>query len=382
MYDENNIALFRKFPSLKDNIPFHSIGSYPTPLKPLTHVSKSFNSNIWIKDDSHTANKYGGNKVRKLEFLLADAVKNKTKRIITLGGVGSNHIIATGIYAKDLGISTEGFVYCQPVIEHLKENILLAAKHGIGLHLGGSYFGMIRKLAQAYGYYTIRDHQIPYIITPGGSCSLGVLGYVNAAIELYEQTHDNTQPKIDAIFVAVGTCGTFAGLLLAKWLFQHSWKIIGVRVTPKSVANNYIIWKLIHKTYLLLRRYVDIPAISLQLIPMIGSSFGNGYGHPLENYQSLSKLFAEDNVDLEPVYTGKVINTLHEYAKNRDNENIVFWNTYSGDVHTSDIFSEGVPNNMKQFVTDNDARCFCSRKLFNRKECPMLYNLSQTERRL
>ena len=381
MNHENNIALFQKFPSLKENIPFHSIGNYPTPLKPLKHVSKSFQSNIWIKDDAKTSIRYGGNKVRKLEFLLADALKKKTKRIITLGGIGSNHIVATGIYARELGMQTEGFVYCQPLIEHVRENILLATKYGIRLHLGGSYLGMIRKLAQSYGYYAIRDHHIPYIITPGGSCALGVLGYVNAAIELYEQTNNNTKPKIDVIFVAVGTCGTFAGLLLAKWLFRHSWKIIGVRVTPKSVANNRNILRMIYNTYHLLQKHIHhLPKLSLPLIPLIDSSYGNGYGHPLDQHEFMRELLAQDNIDVEPIYTGKMFDALQKYATQRNEESIVFWNTYFGDVHTSNIFSEEVSSDMKQFVTDNTARCFCIRKLFNRKECPMLYNSSQTGR--
>ena len=105
------IALYRKFPKLKD-LPRIELIDAPTPIQKMENASNSLRGcDIWIKRDDLCNPKYGGNKPRKYEFVLADAIKQGKKNIVTIGGIGSNHVLADAIYSKDFGLTTEGYLY-------------------------------------------------------------------------------------------------------------------------------------------------------------------------------------------------------------------------------------------------------------------------------
>jgi len=127
MSEKNDLpALFKHYPDLKENVPWISLGSFPTPVQQLKNLECD---NLWIKRDDQTSTVYGGNKVRKLEFLLADVIKKKARRVITFGAIGTNHGLATSIYSQKLGLDCTLLLFWQPVTKNVKQNLLLFTKY-------------------------------------------------------------------------------------------------------------------------------------------------------------------------------------------------------------------------------------------------------------
>ncbi|MBM3167251.1 MAG: pyridoxal-phosphate dependent enzyme, partial [Chloroflexi bacterium] len=113
--------LFRKYPALKGHIAWQSLGNFPTPVRKLEKLGKEIgHQNIWIKQDDKSSDAYDGNKVRKLEFILPEALRLKRKTIITFGGIGTNHGLATTIHGRRLGLDTLLVLVDQPVTAHVQ----------------------------------------------------------------------------------------------------------------------------------------------------------------------------------------------------------------------------------------------------------------------
>lgn len=124
---DSNFPLFRQYPELVEKLPRHALGNYPTPVARLASLG---HDHLWIKRDDLTSDLYGGNKVRKLEFILADALKRGCRQIITMGGIGTNHGLATAIFCREAGLACRLLLFHQPVNDHVKQNMLLYCKYG------------------------------------------------------------------------------------------------------------------------------------------------------------------------------------------------------------------------------------------------------------
>ena len=119
--------LFRRFPDLEKRLDWISLGNFPTPVRKLDRLGFD---NLWIKNDGLSSSVYGGNKVRKLEFILAAAKRRNAGRVVTFGGIGTNHGLATAIFCKRLGLRCTLLLFEQPVTRHVKKNMLLFQKYG------------------------------------------------------------------------------------------------------------------------------------------------------------------------------------------------------------------------------------------------------------
>lgn len=129
------LPLFEEFPRLRGEIPWLKLGDFPTRVHRLKRLGKELGCrNLWIKRDDESGKLYGGNKVRKLEFLLADAEKKNAKVILTCGRIGSNHCLASTIYGSKLGFKSVLVLYHQPVTELVMSNLLLDHYFGAELH--------------------------------------------------------------------------------------------------------------------------------------------------------------------------------------------------------------------------------------------------------
>ena len=127
--------LFYYYPSLREKLPLLKLGDFPTPIQNLKKLSSLLkHNNLYIKRDDISNNIYGGNKVRKLEFILADLIKHKKRVIITFGLAGSNYALATTIHASEVGLKTVLMLLPQPNSYHLQENLLLDYNFGADLH--------------------------------------------------------------------------------------------------------------------------------------------------------------------------------------------------------------------------------------------------------
>ncbi len=127
---KDRLNLFRRYPHLGESLAFVSLGTYPTPVHPLRHLDTA---NLWIKRDDLTSSDYGGNKIRKLEFILAAAGRKKARHLVTVGATGTNHGLATAIFCRQLGIRCTVLLYYQPVTPNVKLNLLLMRKFGARL---------------------------------------------------------------------------------------------------------------------------------------------------------------------------------------------------------------------------------------------------------
>ena len=329
--------LFEQFKELKDAVPYVQLADLPTPVYKSSRLSNALNhAHIFIKRDDLTGadQLYGGNKVRKLEFLLGDAVQKGAKKIITFGCVGTNHGLATACYSKQLGLDCLLMLKNQPNSPVVKQNLLL--DHYFGAQIAIFPNNQIRRAALDA---IVGKENETYFIPTGGSVPLGALGYVNAAFELKDQIQKGMMPEPDFIYLPIGSCGTTAGLLLGFVLAKIKSKIIGVAVEPEEAVDEFEIntQKLFLATNELLHEQsTDIPLLEFpeaQLI--INKDFcGEYYGQWLPAGDDAAQLMkSEENINLEGTYSAKAFAALIADVKNNSamkNKIVLFWNTYCG----------------------------------------------------
>ncbi len=329
------LPLFEEYSRLKERIP-HVPLIQQTEVQHLKSLGQVLDiSNLYIKRDDLSTELYGGNKPRKLEFVLGDALAKKKSSVLTIGGTGSNHCLATAIFANKLGLKPVLILFNQPVTADVQKKLLVF--QSLDAELLGPYSEMWGLL-----HYLVfrRFRKSTYFIPGGGSSPLGVVGFVNAAFELKRQI-DAGIPKPDYIFVTCGSLGTMAGLLLGCKLVGLDLEIIGVRVVPSlfslynwtfSFAN--AVRKLANKTLKLLRKYDEsIPKVKLQRKPHVLDEFyGGEYGRITpEGVEALELMKKYENITLDTTYTAKCFAGLIDFFKTRNikDEIILFWNTYN-----------------------------------------------------
>lgn len=322
--------------SVTRDVPRVGLAELPTPVERLDALGDHLGvPNLYVKRDDRTGTLYGGNKVRKLEFLLAEALDRGCDRVWTVGGIGSNHVLATSLYARQQGLKPEVLHFPQPVTEHVRDNLraLSTTRPDLRLVSGdkrllGSI--LLRRLRSGLGL----DPGL-YCIPMGGSSPTGVLGYVEAALELREQIRTGVLPEPDVIFVAAGTCGTMAGLTLGCHVAGLDSEVIGVRVTRSLYANHLRCWWLIRRTTARLKGegergfFRPSPAD----VHLLHRYFGEDYGRPTEGGRRATELAREyTDLSLEPTYTAKTLAALvgERDRWNLGDRNVLYWHTLSG----------------------------------------------------
>lgn len=319
------IELFEKFPALKE-IPHHPIGDFPTPLTLMPALAQAAEiEELWIKRDDISSAVYGGNKVRKLEFLLADAINRGANRVWTVGAIGSHHVLATSIYAKQAGLSVDVQHFPQPMTEHVRNNCLAVAATGANLRLGGVVSLVLTVLGKK-----LHHSKTTYPIPAGGSSPVGALGYVNGALEIARQIQEKNIKPFHAIYVAVGSCGTLAGLVVGFRLARLPIRLIGVRVVDKVIVNRRSIDRLIRGTVKIIQSYgVNVPTNVDVAYQLEHGQFGDGYGHPTESALAAISLAKKEGISLEQTYTGKTFAGLLATAKPHGFRRVAFIDTFN-----------------------------------------------------
>ena len=183
--------LFEVYPQLKEKIPWIPLlTNAPTPVERLNNLENYFNldkGQIYIKRDDKDHPIYGGNKLRKFEFIFGKVLKKKKKGVVTIGGIGTNHGLASAIVCHELNppLKCHLYLFYQPLTWHVQRSLLLFDYFGAKLHLGKGDIGTFVK----YLFFKLR-HLRYFLMFPGGSplfgigSSLGSIGFVNAAFEL------------------------------------------------------------------------------------------------------------------------------------------------------------------------------------------------------
>ncbi len=327
--------LFEKFPSLK-SIPWINLAPLNTPVERMLKLGKKVGSNsLYVKRDDLTSPIYGGNKVRKFEFFFADFLAKKRKIMMTAGGTGSNHCLASTLYIKHLNETQGGdfqsllAIFDQPVTEHVRKSLLLDLHFGANFVYAHGFGGIVLKVI---GHYIKRRGA--YFMWPGASTPLGTLGFVNAAFELKQQVEAGILPEPDKIFCAAGSTGTAAGLALGCQLAGLKTKIIGTQVSADMWASTKSTINLARKTLLFMQHHdVSVPSVDLSNINVDPGYFGGTYGWPTKRGIAAVALAKDtENLTLETTYTGKTFACLLDYlGKNpaSKNETLLFWNTFN-----------------------------------------------------
>jgi D-cysteine desulfhydrase len=292
-------------------------------------------STIYIKRDDLTSPLYGGNKCRKFEFFFADFLAKKRTRLITLGGTGSNHCLASSIFVQHLNETQNLNLHSvigltdQPVTDHVRHNLLLDQYFGGEFVYAHSYGVIIPKLL---AYYL--THKGSYFMWPGASTAVGTLGFVNAAFELKQQVDAGEVPEPDKIFCACGSSGTSAGLALGCELAGLKTKVIGAQVSMNMFANTQATQNLMRKTLELMQRHdPSVPNAKLDNIYVDPNYYGGTYGWPTRRgVDAIAKVKEFEGITLEVTYTGKAFACLLDYLEKDSTckeETLVFWNTYN-----------------------------------------------------
>lgn len=296
-------------------------------------MSHTVDSSVWVKRDDLTAPQYGGNKVRKLEFLLGRARALGADTLVTVGGVGSHHVFATAFYGREHGFTTHAVLMPQPYDAHVEDMLRADLAVGAQLYPAQSVSQVLREVAVLATKLRLRGLR-PYVIPLGGSNVWGTLGYVNAGLELARQIDAGECPDPDAVYVACGSCATAAGIALGLAAGGVCTKVMAVRTTDRLLANSLQLKRLVYKAEHLLRsiepRFPHVARRAFHSIELDHMEFGKGYGRPTPSSEAATHLAATEGITLGHTYTGKALASLLRDAESeRHGQKLLFWNTLS-----------------------------------------------------
>lgn len=322
----------------------------PTPLEFMPRLTQHLGGpQLWIKRDDCTGMALGGNKARKLAFLLGDALQHGANHLVTLGALQSNHVRQTAAAAARLGLA------CTVLLEHRHPNPDEAYLHNGNVLLDGLLGAdivylpggtdMPAALTQV-GDALRAKGQRPYLIPSGGSNPVGTLGYVLAAQELLNQAREKSL-HLDHIVLASGSAGTQAGLVVGVAAQNSSVGVQGFAVSQAAHLQHARVSALALAT----AQWIgDIPEIPPEAIRVNADYLGKGYSFPtpamVEAVQQVARL---EGILLDPVYTGKAMAGLMDWIRRghyRANENIVFIHTggQAGLFGFCDALSQSTPD--------------------------------------
>lgn len=326
-------TLSARYPVLEKTVPYIELGSWPTPLERLPGISAAPLLLIKREDLSHPV--YGGNKVRKLELILADVRRKGFREVITSGGLGSHHILAVAALGREVGLRTTGLFFSQPVNEHVQKNLLLEVEFGAEMHYVRNYLGVALNYLRYYLARRLNPRRKTYLLMPGGSNALSSLGYIGAVVELEQQLREEGLPDPDALFVAAGTGGTAAGLLAGIALTGMETKLHAVRVVPPVLLGRKKIVGLARSSLKLLgRRGVDTGEAVRRLesrLYLEEGYLGEGYGFATAEADAAMSCFRENGIRLEGCYTGKAAAACLDYCDRKEGASgtVLFMHTAS-----------------------------------------------------
>ncbi len=310
-----------------------SLANLPTPIEKLERLSEQWGGpEIYVKRDDLTGMALSGNKIRKLEFVIAEACSQEADLLITCGGIQSNHARATAVAATKLGMKSYLVLRGQEGSE-ADGNLLLDFLVGTKVKYitPEDYSIRVNEIMQELAEQLKEDRYHPYIIPEGASNELGAVGYV-AAIEEIKNQLSELNLKIDYLVCAVGSGGTHSGLLLGKKLFQQRFEILGFNVCDDEA---YFVNKISHISRTTIERFglkVDFKAEDIKIID---GYVGEGYAlNQQEEIDFIKQVASIEGLILDPVYTAKALFGVRDQIKKgrfKKGEKILF-------IHTGGLF--------------------------------------------
>jgi len=340
------------YPRLAEKLRKRSFASLPTPISCHEIKLPTGRRQVFVKHDDQTHAVYGGNKVRKLEYIFQRAKDRGAERVATFGAVGSNHALATAIFAREFGLG------CTCFLAHQIRTPNIPATLDLHLGLGTEivrYGGGVDRL-ELYRRYL--QNRSTWVIPLGGTCWLGAVGFVNAGLELARQVESGEIHTPDRIYIANGTMGSVAGLAIGLALAGLPTEIHAVRVAANRFTKRDVLDRLIRKTAALLNRLDPSFPVEKAMGTTIvwrDDFYAGGYAAVDDVTEGAVKFAKEKmNLSLDTTYSGKAMAALlHDLEFDKDDGSVLFWNTYNSrplpTIEISGLSHRGLPEQFERY---------------------------------
>ena len=318
------------------------IANLPTPIQKLDKLSDKYGVGIYLKRDDFTGTEVSGNKVRKLEFSIGEALEKGCDTIITAGAIQSNHCRATAAVAARLGLKCELVIRGEKP-EDFEGNLFLESLLGANIHYISSEESVDKKMEEIHKNLSSKDKK-GYIIPIGASNAVGSLGYAENIKEIVHQEQE-LGVKFDAIVVPVGSGGTYAGLLYANEDLENPKDIIGFSVSDTCEKFTLDVKNILLDMYKrdgILKEGIDESRIIIN-DDYLGDGYALSKTNEIEFICNIAKL---EGFILDPVYTGKAfLGMISEIKEGNFNKykNILF-------IHTGGL--QGWTSKQRQMAID------------------------------
>lgn len=316
-----DLPIFDVAPRLRTR-PFLPIVARPTPVERVT----SLGERVWVKRDDLASPLYGGNKVRRWEWLLAEAIERGKTDVLTVGGLGSTQVTSLAVHGAQAGLRVTGVLFDQPRAPFVEEALALDERAGAEIVRGGGYAGT----AWATAREILKRRRRVAVIAPGASGPLANVAYVDAMLELGRQVERGEAPRPDRILVACGSGGTAVGLGIGAAILGWPTEIVAVRITDLVASNPLTLGALGAGTRRLLARSGLSRAIPASRIRMDHRFVGAGYGFGTPEAEAGARRFeASFGASGEVTYSGKSMAALERAREEHPRDTILLWNTLS-----------------------------------------------------
>lgn len=317
-------TLFDAFPALSPYLPQVSLAMLPTPVQALPDLPHA-----WIKRDDLTRSDYGGNKIRKLEFVLGEIRAKGARHVITFGATGTNAGVATALMCQRERLRCSILLFPQPDSPTVRKNYQRMQAAGAQLIQLPSLFNT----ALAFYLHPRRLDPHSYFLYAGCSNAAGIFSYISAAFELRAQIARGECPEPLAIVLPVGSGGTLSGLTLGCALAGLHSRVIGVRVAPSHVGPfDACTPKTLRQQMRHAASTLQKAGITLPILPepvLLDDYYGPGYGSATpEALNAIRWLQQHSNIPLEQTYSGKAFACFLDKVQQQAGP-VLFWNTYS-----------------------------------------------------
>lgn len=353
-------GLARHFPVLAATLPCLELATLPTPLEPSTALADALGVGwLAIKRDDLTSPLYGGNKVRKLDYLLADALARGSDAVVTFGSVGSNHALATAVFATRLGLAAHAVLIDQPPDAAVDRKLRWLLQLGTRVHHAAGFADSRRladELAATYPGGARRLTEIPW----GGSSLRGTTGFVAAALEL---TRQMAEPA-DFLYVSGGTMGTAIGLALGLRAAGWPTRVVAPRAVPSGEGDAGRAARVALETSQALNALdpsFPVPADPLDNLELRPEFFGSGYAVATrEALEARDLVLGLHGITLDPTYTAKAFAGLVADARagRLAGRRVVYWHTYSSapwPAGLAGVDLAALPASLHHYVTGGGA---------------------------
>lgn len=320
MNTRDSLARFKKIPRL-------SLVNLSTPIERCDRLRKALSAapRLFIKRDDCLGYLVGGNKLRKMEYVMAEALRRKATVVVTSGGIQSNHARVTAMAARRLGLDCH-LVLNGEIPREPRANFRIDSLLGVTVHAVATRAERISKMDEVARELEKRGERV-YVVPLGASDEIGSFGFVAAFEEMLAQ-QKRLGVSFDAIVFSTSSGGTQAGLETGKRLFRRSVKIIGVSADDPSESIRGYALKAMRPMLKKLRLPTTLDESELEVDD---KHFGEGYRIPTEQSREATELFRQtEGILLDPVYTAKAAAGLIDYCRRKEfrpTDNILFWHT-------------------------------------------------------